>query len=108
VTKWELYDTNYTERYMGDPNKVPDAYKKSDTIMNAVKISDPLLIVHGMADDNVVLEHTTAMVAAMQQGEVPFEMMLYPGQTHSFAGPGIKQHQWGTILSFLDRRLDRK
>ena len=108
VTKWELYDTHYTERYMGDPTKVPEAYAKSDNIANAAKIADPLLIVHGMADDNVVLEHTTAMAATLQKAEIPFEMMLYPGHTHKVGGPGVSEHLWGTILSFLDRRLTDK
>ncbi len=108
VTKWELYDTHYTERYMGDPNKVPEAYAASNTIADAAKIKDPLLIVHGMADDNVVLEHTTAMAATLQKAEVPFEMMLYPGHTHKVGGPGISVHLWETILDFLDRRAGAK
>jgi dipeptidyl-peptidase-4 len=104
VSKWELYDTHYTERYMGDPTKVADAYKRSDTITDAAKIKDPLLIIHGMADDNVVLEHTTAMAATLQQQKVPFEMMLYPGHTHRVGGPGVSEHLWNTILDFLDRQ----
>jgi dipeptidyl-peptidase-4 len=103
VSKWELYDTHYTERYMGDPTKVADAYKRSDTITDAAKISDPLLLIHGMADDNVVLEHSTAMAAVLQQQKVPFEMMLYPGHTHKVGGPGVSEHLWTTILDFLDR-----
>ncbi|WP_448664993.1 DPP IV N-terminal domain-containing protein [Sphingomonas sp. CJ20] len=103
VTKWELYDTHYTERYMGDPNKVPEAYKASDNIADAAKIADPLLLIHGMADDNVVLEHSTAMAATLQQKDVPFEMMFYPGQTHGVKGPGISLHLWNTILNFLSR-----
>jgi dipeptidyl-peptidase 4 len=104
VSKWELYDTHYTERYMGDPTKVPEAYKTSDTIGDAAKIVDPLLIIHGMADDNVVLEHTTSMAATLQQQKVPFEMMLYPGHTHRVGGPGVSEHLWTTILDFLDRQ----
>jgi len=104
VSKWELYDTHYTERYMGDPRRVPDAYKASNTVENARKIRDPLLIIHGMADDNVVLEHSTAMLAKLQAGAVPFETMLYPGQTHRVGGPGISVHLWKTILGFLDRQ----
>jgi dipeptidyl-peptidase 4 len=103
VSKWELYDTHYTERYMGDPTRVTDAYKRSDTIGNAARIADPLLIIHGMADDNVVLEHTTAMAATLQQQKVPFEMMLYPGHTHRVGGPGVSEHLWTTILDFVDR-----
>jgi len=103
VTKWELYDTHYTERYMGDPNKVPEAYAASNATADAARIADPLLIIHGMADDNVVLEHTTSMAATLQQQKVPFEMMLYPGHTHKVGGPGVSEHLWGTILGFLDR-----
>jgi dipeptidyl-peptidase-4 len=104
VSKWELYDTHYTERYMGDPTKVAEAYRRSDTIGEAAKIKDPLLLIHGMADDNVVLEHSTAMAATLQQQKVPFEMMLYPGHTHKVGGPGVSEHLWTTILDFLDRQ----
>lgn len=104
VSKWELYDTHYTERYMGDPTKVAEAYRRSDTIGDAAKIKDPLLLIHGMADDNVVLEHSTAMAATLQQQKVPFEMMLYPGHTHKVGGPGVSEHLWTTILDFLDRQ----
>ncbi|WP_428835748.1 DPP IV N-terminal domain-containing protein [Sphingomonas rustica] len=103
VSKWELYDTHYTERYMGDPRVVPDAYKMSDTVQEATKIRDPLLLIHGMADDNVVLDHSTVMMAKMQAAAVPFELMLYPGQTHRVGGPGVGEHLWNTILDFLDR-----
>jgi dipeptidyl-peptidase 4 len=103
VTKWELYDTHYTERYMGDPNKVADAYATANTVADAAKISDPLLLIHGMADDNVVLEHSTVMMSEMQRQAVPFELMLYPGQTHRVGGAGVSQHLWKTIFDFLDR-----
>ena len=103
VTKWELYDTHYTERFMGDPREVPDAYDAASAIPDAGKIVDPLLLIHGMADDNVVFENSTALIAAMQEGNVPFEMMLYPGQTHRVAGEKISPHMWNTIFRFLER-----
>ncbi|WP_443024966.1 S9 family peptidase [Sphingomonas sp. Leaf4] len=108
VSRWELYDTHYTERYMGDPRQVPEAYAASATVADAAKITDPLLLIHGMADDNVVLEHSTAMMAAMQKSKTPFELMLYPGQTHRVGGPGISEHLWGTILDFLDGTVAAK
>ncbi|WP_294017914.1 S9 family peptidase [Sphingomonas sp.] len=107
VSKWELYDTHYTERYMGDPRQVQAAYDKANTVADATKIADPLLLIHGMADDNVVLEHSTVMMAKMQGAAVPFETMLYPGQTHRVAGPGISVHLWTTILNFLDRHMGK-
>jgi dipeptidyl-peptidase-4 len=108
VSRWELYDTHYTERYMGDPRQVPDAYRRSDTLGDALNIADPLLIVHGMADDNVVLEHATVMLSKLQAGAKPFETMLYPGQTHRVAGPGVSVHLWRTIEAFLDRAVAKE
>lgn len=103
VTKWELYDTHYTERYMGDPRLVPTAYEDSNAMKDATKMSDPLLLVHGMADDNVVFEHSSELIAALQEGNVPFEMMLYPGYTHRVAGENISPHLWNTYFNFLER-----
>ena len=102
VTKWELYDTHYTERYMGDPRKVPEAYDKASAIPDATDIADPLLLVHGLADDNVVFENSSALIATLQEGNVPFEMMLYPGYTHRVSGENISPHLWNTIFRFLE------
>jgi len=99
VTRWGLYDTFYTERYLGMP-----PYDASDTIADAGKIRDPLLMVHGMADDNVVFENGTSMYAALQQKSVLFEMAVYPGQTHGF-NTTSSLHRWKTIEDFLDRRV---
>ncbi len=103
VTKWELYDTHYTERYMGNPIMEPAPYAVSGVIENAARITDPLLLIHGLADDNVVFENSSALIAKMQAEAVPFEMMLYPGQTHSVGGPMISLHLWNSIMAFLAR-----
>ncbi len=103
VTKWQMYDTTYTERYLGDPGKLPEVYAKSNALADTGKISDPLLIIHGMADDNVVFENASAIIAKMQGESVPFEMMLYPGYTHRISGPKVSQHLYETIFRFLER-----
>lgn len=110
VTKWELYDTHYTERYMGKPGDpmTPDAYDMANALGDADKIADPLLLIHGMADDNVVLDHSTALMARLQGAAVPFETMLYPGQGHGVGGPKVSVHLWTTILNFLDRTVKNK
>ncbi len=102
VTKWELYDTHYTERFMGTPQANSDAYRIGSAIPNAAKITDPLLIIHGMADDNVVFENATEVIAAMQAANVPFEMMLYPGYTHRVSGEKISPHRYNTVFRFLE------
>jgi dipeptidyl-peptidase-4 len=105
VTKWELYDTAYTERYLGDPTKLPKVYAESDALEDAVRIRDPLLVIHGMADDNVVFENSTMLFARLQEAKVPFNMMVYPGKTHGVSGEGAQTHVWGTILDFLATKL---
>ena len=105
VTKWELYDTHYTERYMGMPQDPGDAYARADPLTYTDSIADPLLLIHGMADDNVLFENSTALIAKLQAASRPFEMMVYPGQTHRLAAPGISVHLWRTILAFLNRNV---
>ena len=102
VTKWELYDTHYTERFMGTPQDDAAAYAKSSAIADAVKIVDPLLLIHGMADDNVVFENATEVISVMQEANVPFQMMLYPGYTHRVTGEFISPHRYNTVFRFLE------
>ena len=102
VTRWELYDTHYTERYMGTPQADGASYAATSAIPDAAKITDPLLIIHGMADDNVVFENATEIISAMQEANVPFEMMLYPGYTHRVSGERISPHRYNTIFRFLE------
>lgn len=108
VTKWELYDTHYTERYLGTPKGDPSVYEASDALPEAARISDPLLLIHGMSDDNVVFENSTLFAAKMQANARPFEMMFYPGYTHRVGGPGVSVHLWTTILDFMDRNVKDK
>ena len=104
VTKWDLYDTAYTERYLGKPQDDPAVYQQAGALGDALSMRDPLLSIHGMADDNVVLENSTALWAKLQEGKHPFEMMAYPGKTHGVSGEGPQTHVWLTIRGFLQRR----
>jgi dipeptidyl-peptidase-4 len=105
VTRWELYDTVYTERYLGNPKTDPRPYQTSDALDEASRITDPLLVVHGMSDDNVVFTNTTALIAKLQHEKHPFELMAYPGATHAIAGEGPQTHVWLTITNFLERMV---
>ena len=82
VTKWELYDTAYTERYLGDPRKEPTTYARPTRSPMPARSRIRLLVIHGMSDDNVVFENSTALFGKLQAEDVPFEMMVYPGYTH--------------------------
>ncbi len=102
VSRWELYDTHWTERYMGTPQGNADGYAKSSAIPDADKISDPLFVIHGMADDNVVLDHSTEIASALQHKNIPFEMMLYPGFGHAVRGEKISPHVQNAKFRFLE------
>jgi len=101
VTKWELYDTAYTERYMGTPQADGPAYEAASALTQAGRIADPLLLIHGMADDNVVFENTSELISKLQADAVPFEMMLYPGFGHSIAGGRTREHLYETVFRFF-------
>lgn len=105
VTDWGLYDTHYTERYLGNPAIDKAPYERSNVLPVADRISDPLLLIHGMADDNVVFENSTALMAKLQQARRPFDVMVYPGQTHALSDVGTRIHNWSTILRFLNRSI---
>jgi dipeptidyl-peptidase-4 len=105
VTDWALYDTHYTERYLGTPKGQPDAYAASGVLADLDKLRSPLLLMHGMADDNVLFTNSTKLMAELQHRGIPFELMTYPGGKHSLVGPATRVHAYGTILDFFDRKL---
>ncbi len=108
VTKWELYDTHYTERYLGNPATDPKPYQSSDALDDALKIGEPLLLIHGMSDDNVVFQNSTLLADKLQANDHPFDLMFYVGQTHRPAGEGRQAHVQKTIERFLDEKVLRR
>lgn len=105
VTDWRLYDTHYTERYLGDPATHPERYRQSSVFPHLDGLSGPLLLMHGMADDNVLFTHTTKLLSALQERGVPFELMTYPGARHALQERDVAVHRYRTILDFFARRL---
>jgi dipeptidyl-peptidase 4 len=106
VTDYRLYDTHYTERYLGTPADNAEGYRLSNVLTYAGAIRDRLLIMHGMADDNVLFTNTTLLIPALVASGQPFELVPYPGSKHgalTFRDTGI--HGWKTILDFFDRNL---
>ena len=104
-TEWSLYDTHYTERYMSTPQGNVEGYAASDVIPRLPNMTGRLLLMHGMADDNVILENSTRVIDALQSRSMPFELMLYPGQRHGVRGNDRQLQQWRTYLDFLDRTI---
>jgi dipeptidyl-peptidase-4 len=77
-----LYDTHWRERFIGKPQDHPDAYARSSPITEAAALTRPLLLIHGMADDNVVVAHTLRMSAALLAAGRPHSVLPLSGATH--------------------------
>jgi dipeptidyl-peptidase-4 len=106
VTDWALYDTHYTERYLSTPQANAAGYAASNVLTYADRLRRPLLLIHGMADDNVLFAHSTALMKKLQDLQKPFDLMTYPGGKHGLikqSGPGLHAH--ADIVRFLDREL---
>jgi dipeptidyl-peptidase-4 len=82
VTDWRLYDTHYTERYLGQPGENGIAYDNCSLLGDAPKLQRPLLLIHGLADDNVVAAHTLRLSAALLAAGRPHSVLPLSGVTH--------------------------
>ena len=105
VTDWSLYDTHYTERYLSTPQENPVGYRDSSVLAHVDAISGELLLMHGMADDNVLFGNSSALMKALQRRRYPFELMLYPGAKHALQDRDVAIHRYQTTLDFLKRKL---
>jgi dipeptidyl-peptidase-4 len=105
VTDWMLYDTHYTERYLNHPKVNAAGYQQSSVFPYVSALSGPLMVYHGMADDNVLFTNTTKLIKALQDEGKLFELMTYPGSKHSMRGKKVKVHLNTTIMDFFDRHF---
>ncbi|HEY2177172.1 MAG TPA: S9 family peptidase, partial [Caulobacteraceae bacterium] len=107
VTDWSLYDTHYTEQYMGTPAENPAGYAAAEVLPRLPRLKGgALMLMHGMADDNVSFDNSTRVMFALQAEAIPFETMVYPGLRHR-AGwtQNDLKHRTQTVLDFFDRKL---
>ncbi len=109
VTDWALYDTHYTERYLGmprnDDGSPTEPYTRGNVLTYAEQLADPLLLIHGMADDNVLFTHSTMLMQQLQDAAIDFDLMTYPGEKHGITGKGQRLHVYRQIDRFFDRHL---
>ena len=105
VTEWRLYDTFYTERYLGHPGTDPAPYDRTSLLNEAHRLERPLLIVHGLADDNVVAAHTLQMSSALLAAGKPHEVLPLSGVTHMTPQAVVAENLLRHQLDFLRRSL---
>ena len=105
VTDWALYDTHYTERYMDLPKANEAGYREASVFTHVDGIgAGKLLLIHGMADDNVLFTNSTKLMSELQKRGTPFELMTYPGAKHGLRGSDLL-HRYRLTEDFLGRCL---
>ena len=105
VTDQHLYDTFYTERYMGLPREEPEAYRRSSPLFDAASLSRPMLLIHGLADDNVLVANTLKLSAALFEAGKWHELVLIPNATHMTRSNAVTENILRLQLDFLRRTV---
>jgi len=108
VMDWSLYDSHYTERYMGTPQNNPEGYKRSSVLTYTKNLKGVLRIVHGTMDDNVHAQNSIQLISKLEDEGKNFEFMLYPGQRHGFRDPLKAAHQTMETNKFIYKYLLEK
>ncbi|WP_143822060.1 S9 family peptidase [Mucilaginibacter pedocola] len=108
VMDWSLYDSHYTERYMGTPKNNPEGYKSSSVLTHTNKLKGVLRIVHGTMDDNVHAQNSIQLISKLMDEGKHFEFMLYPGQRHGFRDKAKAEHQQMETNRFIYQYLLEK
>lgn len=104
VVTWENYDTHYTERYLGLPAEASEAYRLSNVTTFAKDLARPLLVIHGLTDDNVYAQHTLQLIDALFMAGKSYEFMPMLG-THMISDPRVRENRERRIMDFLGRSL---
>jgi dipeptidyl-peptidase-4 len=105
VTDWRLYDTHYTERYLGHPDDNPEAYERNSLLADAPGLRRPLLIIHGLADDNVVVAHSLRLSSALLAAGRPHAVLPLSGVTHMASQEQVAENLLLLQVDFLRRAL---
>jgi dipeptidyl-peptidase-4 len=105
VTDWRLYDTHYTERYLGDPAETGDVYDACSLLGEAPRLTRPLLLIHGLADDNVVAAHTLRLSSALLAAGRPHAVLPLSGVTHMTPQEEVAENLLLLQVDFLHRAL---
>jgi dipeptidyl-peptidase-4 len=105
VTNWRYYDNIYTERFMRKPLENPDGYDQNSPLFFADKLQGKLLLVHGMADDNVHVQNTLELSERLVQAGKQFDQMLYVNRNHGIYGGNTRMHLFTMIENYLRENL---
>jgi dipeptidyl-peptidase-4 len=107
VTDWRLYDTYYTEKYLGHPDDDPSVYDRSSLLDDAGGLTRPLLLIHGLVDDNVVVAHTLRLSQRLLEAGRPHAVLPLTGVTHMASQEDVAENLLHLQMAFIADALDR-
>ncbi len=105
VTDWRLYDTHYTERYLGHPEEEPANYERTSLLVDRAEVQRPLMLIHGLADDNVVAAHTLQLSSALLEAGHPHEVLPLSDTTHMTPQEEVAENLLLLQVDFLKRHI---
>jgi dipeptidyl-peptidase-4 len=104
VTDWKFYEIMYTERYMDSPQENPDGFEATDLTKQIEKLKGKLLLIHGMQDNVVVMQHSVNLVKAAVDKGVQVDYMIYPGHEHNVLGKD-RAHLYKKVTDYFMQNL---
>jgi dipeptidyl-peptidase-4 len=107
VTDWEDYDTFYTERYLGLLPESKKAYDDANLVKMADKLTRPLMLIHGTADDNVYFRHTLRLTDALFRAGKDFDVLPLPSLTHMASDPVVTERMWTKVAGYFQKHLGK-
>lgn len=105
VSDWRFYDSIYTERYQGTPEDNASGYEETSSVKAALNLKGRLLIVHGTYDDNVLPQNTYAFINKLIEGQIPFDLMIYPWRKHGISDLPATRDLYRRMLTFWNQNL---
>jgi dipeptidyl-peptidase-4 len=105
VTDWDGYDTHYTERYMGTPQDNPEGYRAASVLPLADTLERPLLVIHGLSDENVHFRHTARLLNVLNPAHRAYDLLVFPDERHLPRGQADREELEARLVGHFDRWL---
>jgi len=105
VTDWRLYDTGYTERYMGTPQNNERGYTSTSVLPDVNGLTGKLMIIHALMDENVHFEHTAKLIDTLTAADKDFELLVFPGERHGYRSPQARRYAYRRVVDYFADNL---
>ena len=106
VTDFRLYDSAYTERYLGFPKENAAAYDATNLMKMAGNLRGKLLLVHALMDENVHFQNAASLIDAFIAANKPFDLLVFPGERHGYRSPLARRYAYERVVEYLSKHLD--